>query len=271
MKIHFLASAALSLALVAPIPAFAQADVTATQTAPAHISEAEAIKRANRLIKQMTVEEKIGQISQRFDIASLFPTGTTMPPGMPPITPLDSEVSSGRLGSILFVHDAKVANKYQRMAMEETRLKIPLMLGYDVIHGMKTMFPVPLANAASFDPAGVEAIQTIAAKEARAIGIHWTFAPMIDIARDPRWGRIVDGAGEDPYLGSAMARAQVKGFQGDGSAHRDASSRGRNIMSAMAHRWAGAIMTRYFCPTANSTMSICRRSRPRLTPVLAIS
>ncbi|MBP6580171.1 MAG: glycoside hydrolase family 3 C-terminal domain-containing protein [Sphingorhabdus sp.] len=162
----------------------------------------------------MTVEEKIGQISQRFDIASLFPTGSTLPPGMPPITPLDSEVRSGRLGSILFVHDAKVANKYQRMAMEETRLKIPMLLGYDVIHGMKTMFPVPLANAASFDPAGVEAIQTIAAKEARAIGIHWTFAPMIDIARDPRWGRIVDGAGEDPYLGSAMARAQVKGFQG---------------------------------------------------------
>lgn len=215
MKSHFLASAALVLTLAVASPALAQSAPGATQAAPAAVSDAEAIKRANRLIKQMTVEEKIGQISQRFDIASLFPTGSDMPAGMPKMTPLDAEVRSGKLGAVLFVHDPKVANKYQRLAVEETRLKIPLLLGYDVIHGMKTMFPVPLANAASFDPAGVEAIQTIAAKEARALGIHWTFAPMIDIARDPRWGRIVDGAGEDPYLGAAMARAQVKGFQGD--------------------------------------------------------
>ncbi|WP_413790690.1 glycoside hydrolase family 3 N-terminal domain-containing protein, partial [Bacillus thuringiensis] len=96
----------------------------------------------------------------------------------------------------------------------ETRLKVPLIFGYDVIHGFRTVFPVPIANAASWDPAGVERAQAVAAAEARAVGIHWAFAPMVDIARDPRWGRIVEGAGEDPFLGSAMARAQVKGFQG---------------------------------------------------------
>ena len=204
---RFLAATALGITLLIANPAVAQ-------NGPA-ISEADALARANRLIGQMTVEEKVGQISQRFDIASLFPSGTPLPPGMPPLTPLDANVGKAELGALLFVHDPEVANKYQRIAVEKTRLKIPLLLGYDVIWGMRTMFPVPLATAASFDPAGVEQARAIAAKEARAIGIHWTFAPMIDIARDPRWGRIVEGAGEDPYLGSAMARAQVKGFQGD--------------------------------------------------------
>ena len=186
-----------------------------TRTEKATISEAEALARANRLISQMTIEEKVGQISQRFDIASLFPSGTPLPPGMPPLTPLDANVRKAELGALLFVHEPEVANKYQHIAVEETRLKIPLLLGYDVIWGMRTMFPVPLGTAASFDPRSVEQARAIAAKEARALGIHWTFAPMVDIARDPRWGRIVEGAGEDPYLGAAMARAQVRGFQGD--------------------------------------------------------
>jgi len=163
----------------------------------------------------MTVEEKAGQISQRFDIASLFPEGTPTPPGVPALTRLDANVRNSELGSILFVHDPEVANRYQRIAVEQTRLHIPLLFGYDVVWGMRTMFPVPLATAASFDPAGVEQDRAIAAQEARALGIHWTFAPMVDIARDPRWGRVVEGAGEDPYLGAAMARAQVRGFQGD--------------------------------------------------------
>jgi beta-glucosidase len=181
----------------------------------AGMTRSDAIGFANRLIARMTIEEKVGQISQRFDIASLFPSGASRPPGMPEMTPLDDVVRKAQLGALLFVHDPEVANKYQRIAVEQTRLKIPLLLGYDVVYGMRTMFPVPLANAASFDPAGVEQIQTIAAQEARALGIHWTFAPMVDIARDPRWGRIVEGAGEDPFLGAAMARAQVMGFQGD--------------------------------------------------------
>ena len=204
---RLLAATALGMTLLIATPAIAQ-------NGPA-ISEADALARANRLIAKMTIEEKVGQISQRFDIASLFPSGTPLPPGMPPLTPLDTNVGKAELGALLFVHDPVVANKYQRIAVEQTRLKIPLLLGYDVIWGMRTMFPVPLATAASFDPAGVEQARAIAAKEARAIGIHWTFAPMIDIARDARWGRIVEGAGEDPYLGAAMARAQVKGFQGD--------------------------------------------------------
>jgi beta-glucosidase len=179
------------------------------------VSEREITRRANALLAQMTLEEKVGQISQRFDIASLFPAGTPPVPGMPPMTPLDEPVSKAEIGSILFVHDPEVANKYQRIAVTQTRLKIPLLLGYDVVWGMRTMFPVPLASAASFDPEGVVQNQAIAASEARALGIHWTFAPMIDIARDPRWGRIVEGAGEDPYLGAAMASAQVRGFQGE--------------------------------------------------------
>ena len=91
---------------------------------------------------------------------------------------------------------------------------IPALFGFDVIHGLRTILPVPIAMAASWDPETIEAGQVVAAREARAVGIHWTFAPMVDIARDPRWGRIIEGAGEDPYLGAAVAAAQVRGFQG---------------------------------------------------------
>ncbi|GGA37539.1 beta-glucosidase BglX [Sphingomonas psychrolutea] len=213
---RILTSVALGLAFVAPGGGIARERETATvssNTVP--ISEKDALVRANTLLARMTIEEKVGQISQRFDIASLFPSGAPLPPGMPPLMPLDATVAKAELGALLFVHDPEIANKYQRIAVEQTRLKIPLLLGYDVIWGMRTMFPVPLAGAASFDPEGVAQARAVAAKEARALGIHWTFAPMIDIARDPRWGRIVEGAGEDPYLGAAMARAQVRGFQGD--------------------------------------------------------
>ncbi len=118
-------------------------------------------------------------------------------------------------GSLLFVTDPATINRLQHMAVEKTRLHIPLIFGFDVIHGFRTIFPVPIAMAASWDPAMVTDAQTMAAKEASSVGINWAFAPMVDIARDPRWGRIVEGAGEDPYLGSAMAAAQVRGFQGD--------------------------------------------------------
>ena len=186
-----------------------------TPAASPALTDKQALTLANKLLARMTIEEKVGQISQRFDIASLFPTAASRPAGMPAMTPLDDVVRKAEIGAVLFVHDPETANKYQHIAVEQTRLKIPLLLGYDVVWGMRTMFPVPLANAASFDPDGVERNQTVMASEARALGIHWTFAPMVDIARDPRWGRIVEGAGEDPYLGAAMARAQVRGFQGD--------------------------------------------------------
>ncbi|TVV76666.1 beta-glucosidase [Sphingomonas solaris] len=208
---HLLAGAAIALASAGPV-----LSRPAPPAAAAPVSEKDAEARADRLLAKMTLEEKVGQLSQRFDIASLFPTGAVAPPGMPPMTPLDDNVRKAELGAVLFVHDPAVANKYQKLAVEQTRLKIPLLLGYDVIWGMRTMFPVPIATASSFDPAMVEQARGVAASEARALGIHWTFAPMIDIARDPRWGRIVEGAGEDPYLGAAMAAAQVRGFQGAG-------------------------------------------------------
>ena len=123
-------------------------------------------------------------------------------------------MAAGRAGSLLFVRDPAELDRLQHIAVGQTRLKIPLLFGFDVIHGFRTIMPVPIAVAASFDPKVAEDGQTVAAAEARAAGLHWAFAPMVDIARDPRWGRIIEGAGEDPYLGSAMAAAQVRGFQG---------------------------------------------------------
>lgn len=157
-------------------------------------------QRAQALLRAMTLEEKAGQVSQQF----MFGAFEQFAP----------VVKSGKVGSLLFVTDPAVINRLQKVAVEETRLKIPLIFGYDVIHGFRTIFPVPIGNAASWDPASVERVQAVAAAEARAVGLHWAFSPMLDVARDPRWGRIVEGAGEDPFLGAAMARAQVRGFQG---------------------------------------------------------
>lgn len=166
------------------------------------------IDRANGLLKQMTTEEKIGQLNQPFYLKLPIP-GMKVDP-----VPYEERVRRGEVGSFLFVTDPKEINRLQRIAMTEQRLHIPILFGFDVIHGFDTEFPVPLAMAASWDPAMAEQAQAIAAEEAALAGVHWTFAPMLDIARDPRWGRISEGAGEDPYLGAAMARAQVLGFQG---------------------------------------------------------
>jgi beta-glucosidase len=158
-------------------------------------------ERVDGLLKQMTLEEKIGQLSQLFDFGE--------------VKKIDEAVVAGHVGSLLFVTDPAEINRFQHLAVDKTRLHIPLIFGFDVIHGFRTIFPVPIAMAASWDPETVSKAQSVAAKEARAVGIAWAFAPMLDIARDPRWGRIVEGAGEDPYLGSAIAAAQVRGFQGD--------------------------------------------------------
>jgi beta-glucosidase len=128
-------------------------------------------------------------------------------------------IRRGTAGAVLFAKDPALVNTLQRIAVEESAHGIPLLVGYDVIHGLRTIFPVPIALAATWNPAVVEGAQAIAAAEARAVGINWTFAPMIDIARDPRWGRIVEGSGEDPVLTGAIAAAQVRGFQGDLSQH----------------------------------------------------
>ena len=149
----------------------------------------------------MTVEEKAGQMMQYFQF-------------LPVTTQAEEIARQGKAGSFLFMTDPKAINRVQHAAVDGSRLHIPLIFGFDVIHGWRTIFPVPIAMAASWNPNLVEQVQTAAAAEARASGVHWTFAPMVDIARDARWGRIVEGAGEDPYLGAAMARAQVRGFQG---------------------------------------------------------
>lgn len=162
----------------------------------------------DQLIKKMTLDEKIGQMNQV--------GGNRADTG--PINPLSDqgkEISDGRVGSILNSWGVDVIERYQRIAVEDSRLHIPLIFGLDVIHGMKTIFPIPLAQAASWDLKAIENAERIAAKEASATGVTWAFAPMVDIARDPRWGRIAEGSGEDTYLGSKIATARVKGFQGD--------------------------------------------------------
>lgn len=159
--------------------------------------------KVEALLKKMSLEEKVGQLNQV--------GGAEFAPG----PKAEDQIRKGGAGSVLWLNDTKKFNELQKIAMEESPSGIPLLFALDVIHGYRTIFPVPLAMAASWDPNVPEKTQTIAAKEARAAGLHWTFGPMLDICRDPRWGRIVEGAGEDPYLGSAMAVAQVRGFQGD--------------------------------------------------------
>ena len=163
-------------------------------------------QKVTELLNKMTLEEKIGQLNQYTNDANL--TGPLV------VNPnKEREIKDGLLGSMLNVNGADRTRKYQELAMQ-SRLKIPLLFGLDVIHGYKTTFPIPLAEAASWDLQAMEQSARIAAIEASASGIHWTFAPMVDISRDPRWGRVMEGAGEDTFLGSKIAFARVKGFQG---------------------------------------------------------
>ena len=177
-------------------------------TVPAQIpgSSYQVDRRVEELLARMTLEEKIGQLQQYSGGDSLA---------------YFELARKGAVGSFLNVTGAEKTNALQREAVENSRLGIPLIFGQDVIHGYKTIFPIPLAEAASWNPELAEAAAAVAAREARAAGIHWTFAPMVDIARDARWGRIAEGAGEDPYLGSRMAVARVRGFQGEDLAAPD--------------------------------------------------
>ena len=179
------------------------AGALAAQTMP--LTREEAQRRAEALLRQMTVEEKVGQLNQASGIQKAG-LGSEKP---------DDAIVKGQVGSVLWLFDVKELNHLQHLAVEKSRLHIPLIIGFDVIHGYRTIFPVPLAMASSWDPAVEEAAQHQAGRDARAAGVQWTFTPMVDIARDARWGRIVEGAGEDPYLGAAMAAAQVRGFQGE--------------------------------------------------------
>src|SRR5262249_49855609 len=155
------------------------------------------------LLRQMTFEEKLGQL-QQLDGES---NGNFRPEHL-------ELIRKGLLGSTLNVRGAQRTNQLQRVVVQESRLKIPLLFGFDTIHGYRTIFPIPLAEASSWDPSLGERSAAIAARDAYAAGVRWTFAPMLDIARDPRWGRITEAAGEDPFLGATFARARVRGFQG---------------------------------------------------------
>ncbi|MEJ7578766.1 MAG: glycoside hydrolase family 3 N-terminal domain-containing protein [Pyrinomonadaceae bacterium] len=203
MKSAKTVSVALALLLFAStLPA-----VTLRAVAPPHSAAQQRAANIeasiNALIARMTVEEKLGQLQQLDgDVDGSY---RAEHPDL---------VRRGLLGAFLNVRGAKRVNELQRIVMTQSRLKIPLLFGYDVIHGYRTIFPVPLGEASSWDARTVERSAQVAAREASAAGVRWTFAPMVDVARDPRWGRIVEGAGEDPYFGSVMARARVRGFQG---------------------------------------------------------
>ena len=186
----------LVLALMVVIAGRASAQVSGASAAAA--------RRARALLSQMTLEEKIGQLYLSAGVGlGGFVTAAS-----------DSDIIHGRVGAILWLANPKEMNRMQHLAVERSRLHIPLLFGLDVIHGYRTLFPIPLGMASSWDPTVEEQAQAFAAVEAKSAGIRWTFTPMVDIARDARWGRIQEGAGEDPYLGAAMARAQVRGFQG---------------------------------------------------------
>jgi beta-glucosidase len=164
-------------------------------------------QRVNALLAKMSVQDKIGQLTQ-------YTAGTMTGPGTGR-TDYDDLIAQGQIGSLFNVVGAKLSNRYQHIAVEKSPLHIPLLLGYDVIHGERTIFPVPLALSCSFNPPMIQTVARVSATEAASDGVRWVFSPMVDIARDARWGRITEGAGEDTYLGSILGAAYVRGYQGD--------------------------------------------------------
>ncbi|NGY38109.1 beta-glucosidase BglX [Flavobacterium sp. XN-5] len=184
--------------------------------------------RVDSLMKLMTLEEKIGQLNQYNGFWEI--TGPTPKEGQ--AAKKYADLKNGLVGSMLNVKGVKDVRALQKIAVEETRLGIPLIFGFDVIHGYKTISPIPLAEAASWDLVEIKKSAAVAAEEAASVGLNWTFAPMVDISRDARWGRVMEGSGEDPYLGSQIAIARVQGFQGD-------NLKARNTILATAKHFAG--------------------------------
>lgn len=168
-------------------------------------------KKVEELLGKMTLEEKVGQL--HIIVGETIVTGPTFYTAAS--DKFDNLIKEGKITGLFNVHGAEYTGRLQKIAVEQSRLKIPLLFGADVIHGFKTVTPLPLAEAASWDLKAIEESARVAAREASAAGINFNFAPMVDISRDPRWGRISEGAGEDPYLGSAIAKARVRGFQGE--------------------------------------------------------
>ena len=200
MKQRFLAATFLFLCV--PLVWAQNLVPTKTKPQPPKARPASAIEaKINSLLAKMTLEEKIGQMLQ------YSPWKSTE-------DKIKEGTAEGKVGSLLNVYGAKNANEYQRIAVEKSRLHIPLLFGLDVIHGYKTIFPIPLAEDCAWNPELLEKCAGVAAQEASAAGVKWTFAPMVDVSREPRWGRISEGSGEDPTLGSVLAAARVRGFQG---------------------------------------------------------
>jgi beta-glucosidase len=191
-----------------PLPGQTTSLASVPSTAPVRpsLSDARSGEKLEALLQKMTLEEKIGQLVQ-------YSAGQPTGPGTGR-TDYEDMIRKGEVGALFNITTAHNINAYQRIAVEQSRLHIPLIFGLDVIHGFRTEFPIPLGLASSWDPELIQRTARVAAREASASGIRWTFSPMVDIARDARWGRITEGAGEDPYLGSAIARAYVRGYQG---------------------------------------------------------
>ena len=187
-----------------------------------HFGNAEMDRFISGLMNRMTLQEKLGQLN--------LPSGGDLVTGPVQCSPLAESIRLQKIGGFFNVLGVEKIRELQRVAVEETELKIPLVVGMDVIHGYKTVFPIPLAMSCSWDPGAVERAAEIAAAEASADGICWTFSPMVDIARDARWGRIAEGNGEDPYLGAVLAEAYVRGYQGD-----DLRNSERHIMTCVKH------------------------------------
>ncbi|HEY5085575.1 MAG TPA: glycoside hydrolase family 3 N-terminal domain-containing protein, partial [Rhizomicrobium sp.] len=202
------------------------------------------MSRIDDLIAAMTLAEKLGQLTMT--TAGYAVTGPVA------TTDLQAGILSGQIGNVLNLYGADAVKGVQKLALEQTRLKIPLLVGMDVIHGHRTIFPIPLGEASLFDPVAWEATAREAAREAAADGVHLTFAPMLDVARDPRWGRIAEGPGEDPLVGQAIARAKVKGFQGTNLAAPD------TLAACAKHYCAYSAVTagREYAPTDVSQRSL---------------
>jgi len=210
--------------ILASLCALALSLIVTSAFAQSEFGNPEIERRIATLLRRMTVEEKVGQLVQ-------YSAGAPTGPGTGRAD-YRGQIAKGQVGSFLGLTGAAETNALQRIAVEHSRLGIPLIFALDVIHGYRTVFPVPLGMASTWDTQLVEQAARAAAKEATAEGIRWTFSPMVDIARDARWGRIVEGAGEDPYLGSAMAAAYVRGYQGRNLADADS-------LAACAKHYAG--------------------------------
>src|SRR5688572_20197659 len=207
-------------------------------------------KFINELMSKMTIEEKIGQlnlVSVGFDV-----TGPIVSKNV------EEKIQKGNVGGVFNTFTPIAVRKLQEMAVQKTRLKIPLIFGYDVIHGHRTIFPVPLGLSASWDLAAIEKSARIAADEASADGLNWVFSPMVDIARDPRWGRIVEGAGEDTWYGSRVAEAMVRGYQGGDLALNN------TVMACVKHfaLYGGALAGRDYNPVDMSERSMLQDYLP---------